>query len=420
MNNIRTENLFRQQAIQSLRRKMPGRPICLMPQAWAWLGALVVLLFVSATIFLSTVEYARKESARGWLVSKPGVNRIVHGSSAMVQDVVREAGEHVQAGAPLIYLSSDSRLSGGHSKHEELLSQLRRDLVELDSQLELSLQYQALDSGSLAAQIRQADAEIVSLTRQIVDQQRRIAAGNDQLQRLEIVAAQGAISDWDLLQQQQDLGALHQELGALQQRMASFQRSREAINKQDEGVPLQSRIKRSELRLRRSKVTQQIAEYESRRLSVINSPVSGTVASIEVHAGNTVAAQTLLMTILPDNVELGAEIYVPSRAAGLIRPGQEVRLLYDAFPQQEFGFFRGSVDRISDFVLLPADLPQAFPMPEASYKLSVSIHDTLIMTDLGAVSLRPGMLLVADVVLEKRKLLSWLLEPMGLGRGSGA
>lgn len=419
MSSIRTENLFRQQAIQSLRRKTPGRPICLMPRAWTWIGTLVVLLVVSAAVFLGTVEYARKESARGWLVSKPGVNRIVLSSSAMVREVVRDAGEHIQAGEPLIYLSTDSLLSGGYSKHEALLSQLRRDLVEIDSQLELSLRHQKLEIGSLMAQLQHADAEINSLTRQISDQRRRIAVSSDQLQRLRKVAAQGAVSDWDLLQQQQDLGALHQELSALQQRMASYQQGRESINSQEKGVPLQSRIERSELRLQRSRLTQQIAEYESRRLAVINSPVTGIVASIEVHAGNTVAAQTLLMTVLPDNVELSAEIYLPSRAAGLVRPGQEVRLLYDAFPQQEFGFFRGSVDRISDFVLLPADLPQAFPLPEASYKLSVSIRETSVMTDLGAASLRPGMLLVAEIVLEKRKLLTWLLEPLGLDRGPG-
>lgn len=412
MSNIQAENLFRQQAIQALRQKKPGRPICLMPRAWLWLIALVFLLLAAAAVFLATVEYARKESARGWLVSSPGVIRIAHASVASVQDVVRGVGQHVQAGEPLIYLSSDSLLPGGQGKHEELLSQLRRDLLEIDSQLALSLQHQELDSGSLSAQLQVADAEIALLAKQVSDQQRQIVVGNDQLQRLETAAARGAVSEWEVLRQRRDLGSLQQALSVLQQNMTSQQKIRESISSREEGVPLQSRRERSELRLQRSRLTQQIAEHESQRLSVIHSPVDGTVASVEVHAGNIVAAQSLLMTVLPDNIELSAEIYIPSRAAGLVRAGQEVRLHYDAFPQQEFGLFRGTIKHVSEFVLLPKDLPQAFALPEASYRLSVAIERTQVMTDLGSASLRPGMLLVAEIVLENRTLLDWLLEPL--------
>lgn len=420
MSDIHAENLFRQQAIQSLRQRLPGRPICLMPRAWAWLSALVFLLLAASILFVCTVEFARKETVRGWLVSSPGVIRIAHSDTARVREVLRQPGEPVRAGDPLVYLSSDSLLPGGHGKYEELLAQLRRDLVEIDSQLELSLQHQALDSGSLGVQLRVADAEIASLVDQMGEHRQQIEVGRDQLRRLEEAGLNGAVSQWDILQQRQEVGTLEQELGGLQQRLANLQRTREAIHNQGEGVPLQSRIERSELRLQRSRLVQQIAEHESRRLSAIHSPVSGTVASVEVHAGNTVAAQTLLMTVLPENIALRAEVYVPSRAAGLIRAGQPVRLHYDAFPRQEFGSFRGRIEHISDFVLLPGDLPPAFPLPEASYKLSVSIDQTQVLTGIGPARLKPGMLLLAEIVLEDRKLLDWLVEPLGLDRGPRA
>lgn len=388
-----------------------------MPRAWVWLGALVFFLIAASILFVSTAELARKETVRGWLVSDPGVIRIAHSNAVLIRDVLRQPGETVRAGDPLIYLSSDSVLPGGHGKHEELLVQLRRDLVEIDSQLDLSLQHQALDSGSLGVQLQVADAEIASLVDQMGEHRQQIEVSRDQLRRLEEAGLNGAVSQWDILQQRQELGALEQQLGGLQQNLANLQRNREAIHNQGQGVPLQSGIERSELRLQRSRLLQQIAEHESRRLSVIHSPVTGTVASVEVHAGNTVAAQTLLMTVLPENIALSAELYVPSRAAGLIRAGQPVRLHYDAFPRQEFGSFRGTIEHISDFVLLPGDLPPAFPLPEASYKLSVSISETLIVTDIGPARLKPGMLLLAEVVLEDRKLLDWLVEPLGLGRG---
>ena len=190
MNNIQAENLFRRQAIESLRHKVPGRPICLMPRSWTWLGFLVCILFLSAAIFLGTVDYARKESVRGWLVSTPGVIRVAHGSPAVVQRIVRHAGERVEAGEALIYLSGDSLLSGGNSKLDELLLQLRQDLLEVDSQLELSRLQEEMDSGSLQMQLRKSDAEIASLVEQINEQKRQVAVSRDQLQRLQLLLRQ--------------------------------------------------------------------------------------------------------------------------------------------------------------------------------------------------------------------------------------
>jgi membrane fusion protein len=118
------------------------------------------------------------------------------------------------------------------------------------------------------------------------------------------------------------------------------------------------------------------------------------------------------MTILPANAELVAEVFVPSRAAGFVKPGQRVRIAYDAFPEQKFGMFEGRIDRVSDFVLLPDEIPQTFSIREATYKVQIAIIDVPLTTSIGSSRLRPGMLLVADIVLEKRNLIDWLLEPL--------
>ena len=163
---------------------------------------------------------------------------------------------------------------------------------------------------------------------------------------------------------------------------------------------------------------QQIAEQDSRRLSVLESPLSGTVASVEVHAGYSATPGQLLMTVLPSDLELAAEVFVPSRAAGFVQPGQVVRIAYDAFPQLKFGTFTGRITRISKFVLLPDEIPQTFSQREATYKIRIAIDESSIETSIGAAGLRPGMLLAADIVLEKRNLIDWLLEPLRLRRST--
>ncbi len=415
---VNNEDLFRQQAIKSLSEKKPGPPICLMPRPWLWLGALTVVLFMSAAVLAASAEYSRKESVRGWLVSKQGVVRVTNKTPAIISDVVRRPGDHVEKGEALIYFSSDSTLSDGSSKSQEVLNQLRQEMFEIETQLDLSQELQELDRNSLMHQFQEFDAEVAALVSRIEDQKRRIALSQEKSGRLESAVVDGAVTAWDVLRQREELGVLEQELGWLEQEHASKRREQVLLGGQQDGLPVRSETQRSTLRVRRLQLSQQIAEHESRRLSVLESPVAGIVASVEVHAGYSVAPQQLLMTVLPENTDLAAEVFVPSRAAGFVRPGQVVNIAYDAFPRQKFGSFEGRIERISEFISLPGEIPRAFSLPEASYKVQIAIADTTLDTSIGAVGLRPGMLLAADIILEKRNLFDWLLEPLRLKRSS--
>ena len=102
-------------------------------------------------------------------------------------------------------------------------------------------------------------------------------------------------------------------------------------------------------------------------------------------------------------------MYVSSRAIGLIEPGQRVRLRYDAFPHEQFGIAGGRVASVADYVLLPGDMPDAFPMREASYKVGIRLDTDHVTAGRDRYALKPGMLLTAEIVLESRSLVDWLL-----------
>jgi membrane fusion protein len=412
MKSKHDENLFRQQAIKSLSEKKSGLPICLMPRPWLWLNSLVGLLVISTSLFAINAEFSRKESVRGWLVSRQGVVQVTNRAAAVVSEVVRQAGDHVKKGEALIFLSADSILSDGRSEHEEVLAQLRQEMAEVSRQLELSEKQQQLEEASLAQQMLEFDREVAALAARLGGQKQRIDMTREKLQRLESAAADGATTHWDVIKQKEDLGVLEQGSNRLKQDIANQQREGEWIRGQQESRPVEAEIRRSKLRTRRLQLAQQITEHESRRLSVLESPVNGTVASVEVHSGYSISAQRILMTILPDDSELLAEVFVPSRAAGFIRPGQSVRIAYDAFPQQKFGTFEGRISHVSQFVLLPSEIPQTFVVREATYKVQIAVEGSPIKTSIGTAGLRPGMLLAADIILEKRNLFDWLLEPL--------
>jgi len=411
-----SENLFRAQAIQSLSKKPFGRPIGVMPRPWPWFISLIITLFLVAGVFASTAEYSRKERVRGWLVSRSGVVRVTHNSAAMVDEVVISPGDSVRQGDPVIYLSRETILESGVGKSEQALIQIRMALAELGVQQQLLHEQRDISESTILAQLEEIDAEAHALAQQIEEQRRRVELTTDKVVRLREASRDGAVAYWDTLRQEDELGASRQQLSQLQQNAIALARERERLRGQLFSLPVSTESSLSLLRTRRTELLRQIADHESQRLVVLSSPIDGVVASVEVHAGNAVTPQQLLATILPHDVRLAVEVYVPSRAIGFIYSGQTVRVMYDAFPQQKFGAFSGRVEHVSDFVLLPADIPQTFSLREATYKVVIAIDYLAVEIGKASVPLRPGMLLVAEIILEKQTLVDWLLEPLRLRR----
>ncbi len=84
---------------------------------------------------------------------------------------------------------------------------------------------------------------------------------------------------------------------------------------------------------------------------MIRAPIAGRVSSLQATVGKPADPRQLQLSIVPDGSTLQAELFVPTRARGFVRPGQEVRILYDAFPYQRYGTHRGQVDDVSQTVL---------------------------------------------------------------------
>ena len=97
-----------------------------------------------------------------------------------------------------------------------------------------------------------------------------------------------------------------------------------------------------------------------------------------------------------------------------------MRLLYDALPHEHFGAFTGLVETISDAVLLPHELPPTFHFSEAAFKVGITVQHPVAELEAIKATLRPGMLLDAEIVLETRSLVEWLLEPLHLRRRKAA
>jgi len=162
---------------------------------------------------------------------------------------------------------------------------------------------------------------------------------------------------------------------------------------------------------------------------VIRAPADGTVSALVADVGQSVGPGVALANLVPANdhggasPRLQAELYAPSSAVGFIQAGQTVRLRYQAFPYQRFGHHEGRVLQVSRTPLQTTELA-SLPLPgalagsalgqpgEPLYRITVALDAQGVAVDGHTQPLLAGMQLDADVLLERHRLIEWLVEPV--------
>ena len=91
---------------------------------------------------------------------------------------------------------------------------------------------------------------------------------------------------------------------------------------------------------------------------------------MQAAAGRFVDGRVPLLTIVPGGAAMRAELFAPSRAIGFVQPGQEVRVMYDAFPYQRFCSFAGRVEQVSRVIIAPGevDAPVKIGVPPKAFE----------------------------------------------------
>ena len=143
------------------------------------------------------------------------------------------------------------------------------------------------------------------------------------------------------------------------------------------------------------------------------------VSSLLLKAGQTVTAGQPLLTVLPQGSTLEAQLLVSSASIGFVHPGQRVVLRYQAYPYQKFGLHRGRVTEVSRNALSPQEVTLL-----TGQQVGVPMYRIMVQPDAQSIeaygrpaALMPGMALQADILLDRRRLIDWVLDPLyGFGR----
>ena len=406
-----SRNLFRQEAIDAQREKYLGETALARPVAyWVYtlLAAAIALLLLGVAIW---GEYTRRERVEGLLALDVGAARVLITDPGRVSELLIKEGDEVQAGAPIAKITYDR--STAETSAAELAS--RKLLLEREQSQQAELGEQ--QAAQIRKRVKDLEGELAQADREISLQESRVKSAREQAARFQQLAGEKFVSDLVAKQKQDEVTDQEIKLQALRRTRSQLARDLASAKMDEPSVQLRARGQVDQLSRQLSELQESLASVEARRETVIRAPVSGTVTNIAVVQGQSVPADTPLATVLPRGSGLHVELLVPSRAIGFIQKGQQVELRYEAFPHERFGQYKGTVTEISRNVWAPGEKIGAIAVKEPVYRVDVKLERQSVSALGAEIPLRPGMLVNADILLERRTLLEWLFEPVLQLRG---
>lgn len=384
----------------------------LQPFSTKLISWLLVGVTAGLIVFITIAQYARKETVIGYLTPTKGTAKIFADRKGVIREVHVREGETIEAGRALLTIKTDQIAADGSDLNAELLTTLISQKAALEQnirgeELRLDSERERLD-----ALTRGLESEVSQLGSQLTLQGDRLKLSENDLAAAERLLKNGFTTAVELRKRQLAVLELRQVLSNIVQQISAKENqlteSRSALSQ----LPTMMAQKVQALRNELSVVEQRIAETSARNAYVIRSPVTGRVTTLQAREGQTADAQRLQLEIIPTDSVLQAELFVPSRAIGFVEPGQAVRILYDAFPYQHFGTYRAHVVDVSQTILTSADAGGPIKLNEPAYRVVAALERPDVDVYGRTLPLQPDMSLKADIVLERRSLLSWLIRPL--------
>jgi membrane fusion protein len=285
---------------------------------------------------------------------------------------------------------------------------LERQNASLNEQIAEVQNDESAKIEQFSAQVDGYQVQIGKLQSQIALQTKLIESSEVDLERIGNLAERGVIPRRDVIVRQDALTERRQQLAALEstliERRSALSDAQQTIGQ----IKAKASERRAALYSQREDINRGMATNEQSRAYVIRAPIAGTVSALTAKIGEPLNPQQVIMSIVPRDAILRAQLEVPNSAVGFVEVGQTVRLAIDAFPYERFGTLAGTVKSLSKS---PVERRQG-GSAQLNYLVTVDLDRQDIAAFGKTQPLFPGMTLSARIATARRSLVEWLFEPL--------
>ena len=401
--------LFRKEAIDAQRQGLQGAVLLRYSRLSNGLF-MILLVVVSCVAFgLVTSSFTKRITALGSIKPDRGLVKVYGLDGGNVQQSFVAEGDQVSKGQILFNIISEGKISSQNKLQiQQFKDQLAHQLIQLErlknsSATEMQITLNQLDGlndelivleQAMAVQTKQLDLQVHRLEdRKTLYNKGFVSRLNVQQSHEQVLASRIQSNQWKL-----DKQRLENRILAL-----NLERQLRADAKSSQISSTESQIVR---------IKQSIEQLELKQRYSIRSPIDGLVTSIQVTQGQSLIQAKPMLIVMPLESHFIAELYLPTRSVGFISVDQEVSLKYDAYPYQQYGLGRGKVIEVSEAILRPEEIDSSYQFIEPMYRIRVGLDTQMLNARGKNLALEAGMSLNAELNLESRTLIQWLLEPL--------
>jgi membrane fusion protein len=405
------QSLFRAEVLAARADTASGASMAIRQVSAGKLIAFFVALAVMVILVLVFGQYTKKERVQGDLQPRDGVAMIVPPEPGVVRRVLVKEGQAVKAGDVIAEISNE-RFSDAGSTQTLLAQNLEGQRSQVRTQAEGQAQANTAAVAATEQKMAQSRRDLTTLGEEIKLQTQQIASAQKLVDQLKPLLDERIISDLQYEQQRQQLLDQTARLQTLKRQRSAAEAELAQAQEERQRLTAQHRVERATLDRDLLTLQQEEVQRHGARLMLLKAPVDGVVSGLLATPGQSVAANALLASIVPTQSALDAVLYVPSTAMGFIKQGQDVRISYDAFPYQRFGQYHGKVRSISQ-----TDVTVTLPGGNANDRRAMFlVHVTLDQGKVRAygadIPLHAGHTLTADIEIDRRTLIRWMLDPL--------
>lgn len=405
-------DLFRKEVINNKQDSWLGKALLIQPLSFYMLTYVLVIITVCILIYFSLGEYTRKEHVKGYLAPDKGVVKIIPSQPGIYSEVLVKSGDLVEQGTSVAVISAQHTTANGENVDLLLLKEFEMEQDNLIKRIMLEKIRKHSDISHLEERVDGIQLELQQLKEQRVLQQEGVDLANELSESYLKLLKKNYISKIEYDSRHEKQLNSRQQLSTINYRIVTKENELIKIRHQIQKIPDLTAERIAILEAEMSAIRRQVTQVSGREHYILTAPTKGRIATLRVSEGQTVVPGEVVADLLPNDSKLEAYLYVPSRAIGFIRPEQLVKVQFQAFPYQRFGTYAGRIIDVSDTILSPLELPINMSLNEPVYRVTVELEQQSVTAYGEEITLQAGMLLNADISVDTRNLMEWLLDPL--------
>ena len=415
-------SFFRPEIFEAKKNKWTGHVVLSRPFSFVFLTGCAAAGAFALIAFAFFGTYTRKTTVEGQLLPVSGLVRVYAPDTGVVTAKKVNDGDYVEQGDELLTISMP-RYSGGADVRAKLVKEAEMKKDMLLQEIERQKKVQQGEAQTLADSVAKLENQLVDVRNQIKGQGRRVALAVQIIGKYRPLLKKGFISEQQMIEYENERLNQMSQLDALKREEAGVLRE---LNMQKQTLANLSDKQETELsQLNRtvSELTQEELNLDLQQEQMVHASKSGYVSTSNVEVGQQVDPSQLLLSIVPGQTELVANLYVPTRASGFIKADDKVVLRYQAYPYQKFGHAQGKILSIAKTAVGKQELASlggisassenpAAQANEPVYLVRVKLEKQTIKVYGEEKPLQIGMVAEADILHERKKLYEWVLDPL--------